>query len=92
MTTLRSKLMLGLKHMFTGKDNQTMDLGRVLWAKAVVAFLGLAFYGVYKGNPVDYMAFGTGLAAVLAAGGAAIGLKAKTEPEDKNGDGIPDNE
>jgi len=92
MTTLRSKLMTGLKHMFTGKDNQTIDLGRVLWAKAVVAFLGLAFYGVYKGNPVDYMAFGTGLAAVLAAGGAAIGFKAKTEPEDKNGDGIPDNE
>lgn len=84
--------MTGLKHMFTGKDNQTIDLGRVLWAKAVVAFLGLAFYGVYKGNPVDYMAFGTGLAAVLAAGGAAIGFKAKTEPEDKNGDGIPDNE
>jgi len=92
MTTLRSKLMTGLKHMFTGKDNQTIDLGRVLWAKAVIAFLGLAFYGVYKGNPVDYMAFGTGLAAVLAAGGAAIGFKAKTEPEDKNGDGIPDNE
>jgi len=92
MTTLRSKLMTGSKHMFTGKDNQTIDLGRVLWAKAVVAFLGLAFYGVYKGNPVDYMAFGTGLAAVLAAGGAAIGFKAKTEPEDKNGDGIPDNE
>jgi len=84
--------MTGSKHMFTGKDNQTIDLGRVLWAKAVVAFLGLAFYGVYKGNPVDYMAFGTGLAAVLAAGGAAIGFKAKTEPEDKNGDGIPDNE
>ena len=84
--------MLALKQMFTGKDNKTLDLGRVLWAKAVVAFMALAFYGVYKGNPVDYMAFGTGLAAVLAAGGAAIGFKAKTEPEDLNGDGIPDNQ
>ena len=92
MQTLRSSVMAGLKQMFTGKDNKTLDLGRVLWAKAVVAFLGLAFYGVYKGNPVDYMAFGTGLAAVLAAGGAAIGFKAKTEPEDLNGDGIPDNQ
>jgi len=92
MAKFRRKIMLALKQMFTGKDNKTLDLGRVLWAKAVVAFLGLAFYGVYKGNPVDYIAFGTGLAAVLAAGGAAIGLKAKTEPEDLNGDGIPDSE
>ena len=72
--------------LFTGKDNKTLDLGRVLWAKATVAFLGLAFYGVYKGNPVDYMAFGTGLAAVLAAGGAAIGFKAKSEPESTSED------
>jgi len=83
--------MLALKQMFTGKDNKTLDLGRVLWAQAVLAFLGLAFYGVYKGNPVDYMAFGTGLAAVLAAGGAAIGFKAKSEP-DSDGNGIPDSE
>ena len=81
MATLGRKVMLSLKQMFTGKDNKTLDLGRVLWAKAVLAFLGLAFYGVYKGNPVDYMAFGTGLAAVLAAGGAAIGFKAKSEPD-----------
>ena len=81
MATLGRKVMLSLKQMFTGKDNKTLDLGRVLWAKAVLAFLGLAIYGVYKGNPVDYMAFGTGLAAVLAAGGAAIGFKAKSEPD-----------
>ena len=80
MRTLRRKIMAGLKQMFTGKDNKTIDLGRVLWAKAVVAFLAIGFYGIYEGNPMDYLAFGTGLAAVLAAGGAAIGLKAKTEP------------
>jgi hypothetical protein len=80
MQTLKGKIMAGLKQMFTGKDNKTLDLGRVLWAKAVVAFLAIGFYGIYKGNPMDYLAYGTGLAAVLAAGGAAIGLKAKTEP------------
>jgi hypothetical protein len=80
MQTLRRKIMAGLKQMFTGKDNKTLDLGRVLWAKAVIAFLAIGFYGIYEGNPMDYLAFGTGLAAVLAAGGAAIGLKAKTEP------------
>ena len=91
MQTLKGKIMAGLKQMFTGKDNKTIDLGRVLWAKAVVAFLGIGFYGIYNGNPMDYLAYGTGLAAVLAAGGAAIGLKSKTEP-DADGDGIPDSE
>lgn len=77
-----------IRNMFTGKDNKTLDLGRVLWAKAVLAFLGIAFYNVYKGNPVDYIAFGTGISALLAAGGAALGLKANTEP-DVDGDGKP---
>jgi hypothetical protein len=72
--------MAGLKQMFTGKDNKTLDLGRVLWAMSVVSFLAIGFYGIYKGNPMDYLGFGTALAALLAGGGAAIGLKAKTEP------------
>ena len=77
-------------HMFTGKDNKTLDLGRVLWAQAVLAFLGVAVVNVYNGNPIDFISFGTGIAAVLAAGGAAIGLKSSTEPEDNDGDGVPD--
>jgi len=77
-----------IKNMFTGKDNKTLDLGRVLWAKAVVAYLCVAFYNVYNGATIDFIAFGTGIAAVLAAGGAAIGLKAGTEP-DTDGDGNP---
>jgi len=81
-------------HMFTGKDNKTLDLGRVLWAQAVLAFFGVAFVSVYNGNPIDFISFGTGIAAVLAAGGAAIGLKSSTEPEpeDKDIDGMPDNQ
>ena len=73
--------------LFTGKDNKTLDLGRVLWAKAVLVFLGVAGYQVYQGTPIDFMNFGTGIAAVLAAGGAAIGLKSSTEP-DNNSDSV----
>ncbi len=73
--------------LFTGKDNKTLDLGRVLWAKAVLVFLGVAGYQVYQGTPIDFMNFGTGIAAVLAAGGAAIGLKSNTEP-DSNSDTV----
>jgi len=92
MQTLKEKIMLGLKQMFTGKDNKTLDLGRVLWGMAVVSYLAVAFYNVYNGAVIDFIAFGTGISAVLAAGGAAIGLKAGTEPEDKDGDGIPDSQ
>jgi len=81
-------LIKDIRNMFTGKDNKTLDLGRILWAKATVAFLAVAIYNVYKGNPVDFIALGTGIAAVLAAGGAALGLKASTEP-DTDGDGKP---
>lgn len=65
---------------FSGKDNQTLDVGRILWALSILSFLGMGFYGIYKGQVVDYIAFGTGAAALLAAGGAALGMKAKTEP------------
>jgi len=83
---------MAIFHMFTGKDNKTLDLGRVLWAQAVLAFFGVAFVNVYNGNPIDFISFGTGIAAVLAAGGAAIGLKSSTEPEDKDGDGTIDDQ
>ena len=71
---------------FTGKDNKTIDVGRILWASSVLSFLGMGFYGIYKGQAVDYIAFGTGCAALLAAGGAALGMKAKTEPGQKDKD------
>jgi hypothetical protein len=69
-----------LLQAFSGKDNQTLDIGRVLWAVSVLSFLGMGFFGIYKGEVKDFLAMGTGIAAVLAAGGAAIGLKSKTEP------------
>lgn len=68
---------------FTGKDNQTVDIGRVLWAISVLSFVVMGFAGVYKGQVTDYLQYGSGIAAVLAAGGAAIGFKGKTEPGDK---------
>ena len=69
-----------IRDLFTGKDNKTVDLGRVLWAKSVVAYLAIAFYQVHIGNPIDFVSHGAGISGILAAGGAAIGLKANTEP------------
>ena len=66
---------------FTGADNKSIDVGRILWAMSVVSFLVMGFYGIWKGQVIDYLAFGTGISAIMAAGGAALGFKAKTEPK-----------
>ena len=70
-----------LKDCFTTADGESFDVGRVLWAQGVIVFLGLAIYSVVgQGHPFDMQSFGIGLGATLAAGGAALGFKAKTEP------------
>jgi hypothetical protein len=69
-----------LTHLFTGKDNTTGDLGRVLWAFFSVALAGHEALSVVHGQPFDPIAFATASAALMAGGGAALGLKAKTEP------------
>jgi hypothetical protein len=67
--------------IFTGRDNVTYDIGRVLWFKAVCAFILISAYEVYRGVNIDMIAWGTGLAALLGGGGAAIGMKSSTEPD-----------
>jgi hypothetical protein len=69
--------------LFTGKDNKSLDVGRIIWFMSVLSFIVFAFLGLYMDKPTDSIAYGTGLSTLLAAGGAALGLKGKTEPEDK---------
>lgn len=78
------------KDLFTGKDNRTYDIGRVLWFQSIQAFMGISIYAIYKGGTFDPVLWGAGLAALLGGGGAAIGLKSTTEPADTNGDGYID--
>ena len=71
------------KDWFTGKDSESYDIGRFLWFMSVMVFLGCAIFAIYKGQPWNAIEYGTGLGLVLAAGGAAIGMKAGTEPTNK---------
>ena len=67
-----------LRGFFTGKDNQSFELGRGLWALSMVAFV--AFQGValaWKGQAFSPVEFSTGAAAILAAGGFGIAQKDK---------------
>lgn len=69
---------------FTGKDNTTLDLGRVLWCAGVVMFFILSIHDIFhNNNHFDASSWGTGLGLVLAGGGAALGFKSGTEPSDK---------
>jgi hypothetical protein len=69
-----------LRHIFTGKDNATIDIARVLLASGVLSFIGFAGWHVVGNHAFDPMAYGTGFGALLGGGCAGIGLKGKTEP------------
>jgi len=71
-----------LKQMFTGADNSTLDLGRILWAHMAVGYLVITgYHAVVSSGPLDPIAWGGGAAAVLAGGGGSLALKAGTEPK-----------
>lgn len=70
-----------LRQMFSGKDNASIDIARVMWFEAVNAFIMITIYFLYKGGTFDPISWGTGLAGILAAGGAAVGMKATSEPD-----------
>lgn len=65
---------------FTGKDNATVDIGRVLWAGMVVLFGALECRSVFGGNEFHSMEFAQAAGIILTAGGISLGIKAHTEP------------
>lgn len=70
-----------LQNLLTGKDNQTYDIGRILWVIGVTTFICFTAIRLYIKGEFDAMGYGTGLGGLLTGGGLGIGLKAKTEPE-----------
>lgn len=70
-----------ISDMFTGKDNATWNLARVAWAISLGGYFLLAGYDIaVHGTAFDAQHFAIGLAAIMAAGGAAVGFQSKTEP------------
>lgn len=75
------KLRTFFVHLFTGVDNHTFDIARVLWAISCLVFLTLAVvHVVINKQPFSATDFGGGAAGVLGGGGLGVGLKAKAEP------------
>lgn len=71
------------KDTCTHSDNETFDLGRVLWALGTLVFLGSTVYSLLQGAEWDAIEYGTGLGLVLAGGGLGLKLKETTEPTKK---------
>jgi hypothetical protein len=69
-----------LLQLLTGKDNTTLDMGRVSWAASFLAVVAHEGWQVAHGASASIRDFAIALAAVSAAHGVALGLKAQTEP------------
>lgn len=74
--TLRG-LLLGT---FTGRDNKTIDIGRVQWFFMTIAYMAFSGIAVWRGQAFDPVQWATGAGAILALGGAGLALKKETEP------------
>ena len=69
------------RHLFTGIDNKTFDLGRVLWAAMTFAFMVISSHAYALSHAVfDPLTWSAGAAAILAAGATAQKVKESTEP------------
>lgn len=74
-------MMAAIRHVLTGRDNETFAHARVLAAVGVAWYLVLGAWAVLvRGQPFDPQAFGIGLGAALAAGGFAVQTTGAGEP------------
>lgn len=69
------------KHILTGKDNETFDVARVLWALGGVAFVVYTGWAVFHSGAFDAQNYGTGFGLAMGGGGASVWAKAGTEPD-----------
>lgn len=69
-----------VKDCFTERDNQTIDLKRLLWAAGTLWFMAQDSFAVlWKGQAFDPQATGIGLTGIITAGGAAVLMGARSE-------------
>lgn len=70
------------RHAFTGIDNQTADIGRILLALSFFTLVGLQAYAVmWTHQPFDVVSAAGAYGGLLASGCAALRIKAPVEPQ-----------
>lgn len=70
------------RHILTGIDGETYDLGRVIGAMGGTAFTGIGVWQAVHGTaPFDFQSFGIGFGAMAGGVGALLKLKENSEPK-----------
>ena len=69
-----------LKHLVTGKDNQTHDLARWSWVSTTLITMIGAIYNAIHVGTVNLVDFAQAIGIISGAHGAAIWAKKDTEP------------
>ena len=70
-----------LKHLVTGKDNETHDIGRWYWVTTTVATIAGAAWNAFHNGAMDLMGFAQAIGIISGAHGAAVMMKKDTEPD-----------
>ena len=81
-----------VKSAVTGKDNESVDIGRVALVLGCLAYLCFEGYIVDKTGVFDMINFSLGYGGLLGAGSGALYLKKSTEPDERQKDGQGRNE
>jgi hypothetical protein len=80
----RSWLATFLKHIFTGPDNETYAIDRVLWPLLMIYAMALqAVEVVINHIPLDIQKFAAGMSFMFTAGAIGIAAKNGAEPPAK---------
>lgn len=72
-----------LKHLLTGRDNETHDIGRHSWMLCTVVVIGGAIWNAWHANAMNLREFAEAIGLVIGAHGAVLWAKRDTEPPPK---------
>lgn len=73
--------MSAIRQLFTGRDNQSHDLGRWSWAGSFLAIAAHTAWLDFKGQPPTVGDLAQALGVVCAAHAVALFTKQQTEPK-----------
>jgi hypothetical protein len=72
-----------LNDLFTGVDNCTFDIARVLWAVCVISFVVFSGVDLYLSGEFKSEFYAIGAGGLLFGGGAGVWIKKDAEPSVK---------
>lgn len=70
-----------LRHLFTGQDNTTWDLGRISWGASFGVLSSAGVWNAMHGQTFDLVQVATAFSAVAGAHAGALWAKRDTEPK-----------